>query len=588
MEAVKNGHDLVCCAHLAPPPNVIESNSFMFQSAASSALPILVEECLGVPLVIRHASANRTAVNATSTYTNALEGDEVEDMYDLLVDVKKRFEDVSAISCGALFSNYQRVRVEHVCSRLDLTPISFLWRIPQNLLLDAMIEDGLHAVLVKVAAPGLLPRRHLNKDIGILRSHFHSLHKRFQFHVCGEGGEYESLVLDSPIFKKRLILDEVEIVFPDGDESCHIDEVAVLNILKCRAEIKENSDQSSTVYSMKRLSDILPSETKPVVSIKSCNSEIENPVEVTILPHGKVCAGGLLHLSGIVSSSPVSSTVSEGDAAVKEVLQIFKVVKAVLESLNMTPQDVIFVHLYLSRIAHFALINKYYKEFFGSVLPPSRSCVAIGEGVLPGDRRVLLDLCAQSGSSNAMRKGVGNTFHNRLREVLHVQGISYWAPVCVGPYSQLNAIRGGMLMLAGQIGLDPPTMQLRDGWKAQLNQAWKNAASVLDAFSEGRGGRLNHCMGALVYLSKSILFEDKSAIHEAEQLSLEAIANNGGINPGFIDGYSESKAELYDGYEDEETAAEVEKSAEQAINIEQERIPIIVVVIPEVSQRILF
>jgi diphthine-ammonia ligase len=33
-------------------------------------------------------------------------------------------------------------------------------------------------------------------------------------HVCGEGGEYESLVLDGPdwLFKRRLVLDEVCVV----------------------------------------------------------------------------------------------------------------------------------------------------------------------------------------------------------------------------------------------------------------------------------------------------------------------------------------------------------------------------------------
>ena len=79
----------------------------------------------------------------------------------------------------------------------------------------------------------------MNKDLSVLRQHFKALHERFQFHVCGEGGEYESLVLDCPLFKKRLVLDETEIVFPDGDESNSIDEVGLLNILKCHAEEKD-------------------------------------------------------------------------------------------------------------------------------------------------------------------------------------------------------------------------------------------------------------------------------------------------------------------------------------------------------------
>lgn len=37
------------------------------------------------------------------------------------------------------------------------------------------------------------------------------LNKRFKFNIAGEGGEFESLVLDGPIFKKRVVIQESEI-----------------------------------------------------------------------------------------------------------------------------------------------------------------------------------------------------------------------------------------------------------------------------------------------------------------------------------------------------------------------------------------
>ena len=48
------------------------------------------------------------------------------------------------------------------------------------------------------------------------------------------------------------------------------------------------------------------------------------------------------------------------------------------------------------------------------------------------------------------------------RHVLHVQSISAWAPSCIGPYSQACSAHG-IVHFAGQIGLDPPTMQLVTG-----------------------------------------------------------------------------------------------------------------------------
>jgi diphthine-ammonia ligase len=64
-----------------------------------------------------------------------------------------------------------------------------------------MIELGIDAVLVKVCSMGL-KKVHLGGRISDLRDHFNKLNKEFGFNVCGEGGEYETAVLDCPLFKK--------------------------------------------------------------------------------------------------------------------------------------------------------------------------------------------------------------------------------------------------------------------------------------------------------------------------------------------------------------------------------------------------
>jgi len=48
------------------------------------------------------------------------------------------------------------------------------------------------------------------------------------------------------------------------------------------------------------------------------------------------------------------------------------------------------------------------------------------------------------------------------RDVLHVQCMSYWAPMCIGPYSQANTIYDSLIFVAGQIPLNPATMTLWD------------------------------------------------------------------------------------------------------------------------------
>ena len=56
--------------------------------------------------------------------------------------------------------------------------------------------------------------------------------------------------------------------------------------------------------------------------------------------------------------------------------------------------------------------------------------------------------------------------------MLHVQSRSEWAPCCIGPYSQATQGHGGLLWFAGQIGLQPPTMQLLEGGPLAEVRAW--------------------------------------------------------------------------------------------------------------------
>lgn len=68
---------------------------------------------------------------------------------------KAAHPDATALASGAILSNYQRIRIEHVCGRLGLVSLAYLWQQPQLPLLDSMFRSGLSAILVKVAGVGL-------------------------------------------------------------------------------------------------------------------------------------------------------------------------------------------------------------------------------------------------------------------------------------------------------------------------------------------------------------------------------------------------------------------------------------------------
>ena len=71
------------------------------------------------------------------------------------------------------------------------------------------------------------------------------------------------------------------------------------------------------------------------------------------------------------------------------------------------------------------------------------------------------------------------------------------APAAIGTYSQ--AVRlGEVVYLSGQIGLDPATMALVDGFEAQAHQVFRN----LDAVCRAAGGSLNDVVKLNLYLTE--------------------------------------------------------------------------------------
>ena len=87
----------------------------------------------------------------------------------------------------------------------------------------------------------------------------------------------------------------------------------------------------------------------------------------------------------------------EAAASVQEFLSMQQMLQTILSRLSpnhqplTSPRDVIYMHLYLSRMSYSAKINRHYQRFFRTHLPPNRSCVALGSGSLPGGWRVMLD-----------------------------------------------------------------------------------------------------------------------------------------------------------------------------------------------------
>uniref|UniRef100_A0A0N5ALC6 Diphthine--ammonia ligase n=1 Tax=Syphacia muris TaxID=451379 RepID=A0A0N5ALC6_9BILA len=232
MKCVEDGCQLICLANLCPPKEKDEIDSFMYQSVAHQTVE-LYGEAIGVPLLRQEISG--TAVNQDLQYS-VTKNDEVEDLYVLLSRVKREFPDVEGVSVGAILSEYQKNRVENICSRIGLKVICKLWKREESSLLEEMIKNGINAVLVKVAAIGLT-REHIGKNLKEVRDHLLMLNSKYGVSVCGEGGEYESFVVDCPLFKKRICIDEYSVV-SESENYCRFGEVAYMHPTKFHLEDK--------------------------------------------------------------------------------------------------------------------------------------------------------------------------------------------------------------------------------------------------------------------------------------------------------------------------------------------------------------
>ncbi len=110
---------------------------------------------------------------------------------------------VEWISVGALASDYQRLRFVWAASKNGLRVYSPLWHLRPERYVRKMVEDGFRFIVTSVGAEGM--ERWLGKEINPnnVETFLGDL-EEIGAHPAGEGGEYESFVVDSPLYRYRL------------------------------------------------------------------------------------------------------------------------------------------------------------------------------------------------------------------------------------------------------------------------------------------------------------------------------------------------------------------------------------------------
>ncbi|MEM7814672.1 MAG: TIGR00289 family protein [Candidatus Aenigmatarchaeota archaeon] len=131
-------------------------------------------------------------------------GEKEKELEDLKRVLEKIKGEIDAVVSGAVASSYQKSRIDKVCEDLKLKHLAPLWQKNQEEVLKEEVKAGFEIMITGVFAEGFdeswLGRRIDEEAVKEILE----LKEKFGISPSGEGGEYESLVLDCPLFKKRI------------------------------------------------------------------------------------------------------------------------------------------------------------------------------------------------------------------------------------------------------------------------------------------------------------------------------------------------------------------------------------------------
>uniref|UniRef100_A0AC35U659 Diphthine--ammonia ligase n=1 Tax=Rhabditophanes sp. KR3021 TaxID=114890 RepID=A0AC35U659_9BILA len=227
MQCIDKGDEISCLVNMCPQPGSkphVESK--MFQMVGSEATPYIGQALGNLPLYRKEISGN--VINHEVEYVPT-EGDEVEDLFYLLTAVIQENPEIKGVSCGYLKSQYQKNRLQSICTRLDLKMVCHLWGLDSISLLDDMIFDEVNAIIIRIASP-YLSSKFLGQSIKECRDNLLEVrNKHNDFSVAGEENVYDTFVLDCPIYKYRIAIITSEAILSGRDAPIPIHTLKLVN-----------------------------------------------------------------------------------------------------------------------------------------------------------------------------------------------------------------------------------------------------------------------------------------------------------------------------------------------------------------------
>jgi diphthine-ammonia ligase len=186
--SLQQGFDVPCLITLEP----LTPESYMFHHP-NIELTRMQAAAMEIPIISKQTSGQKE--------------EELKDLAEALGEARS-IHGLDGVISGAIDSDYQKSRIDRITYEAGLKSFAPLWRKnPAQLLQDQHLA-GFEAIICGVYARGLDKTwlgRPFNQETN---ESLVKLSKRFGIHPSGEGGEYESLVLNAPIFHQELHIDQ--------------------------------------------------------------------------------------------------------------------------------------------------------------------------------------------------------------------------------------------------------------------------------------------------------------------------------------------------------------------------------------------
>jgi len=192
----QESHDVVCLI------SVFSKNkeSYMFH-VPNIELTKLQANAIGLPLIQKTTKGEKEK--------------ELDDLKEAILLAKEGYH-IEGIVTGAIESVYQSTRIQRICEDLDLSCLNPLWKKDQIGLLEELVQKGFKVIISGVFAYPL-DESYLGKLIDSkMVERLKLVSEKYRLSPAGEGGEFETTVLDAPFFKRRIEIMDYEISYKDN------------------------------------------------------------------------------------------------------------------------------------------------------------------------------------------------------------------------------------------------------------------------------------------------------------------------------------------------------------------------------------